>query len=104
MEFNKENFKQEVEEGKGLVLVDFFAPWCGPCKLMLPIIGELIQDNKDKAVKIGELNVDENQEIAGEYNVMGIPTFILFKEGKIIEQITGYQSKDFLQELIDKNL
>lgn len=104
MELTEKNFKQEVEDEKGLVLVDFFAPWCGPCKLMAPIIEELIEDYKDKDIKIGKLDADANQEIAKKYNVMGFPTLIFFKEGKVIEQIVGYQSKEALEQAIDKNL
>ena len=105
MQFTDQNFKNEVEEEKkGLILVDFFAPWCSPCVLMAPIIEELTEDYKEKSVKIGKLNVEENKQTAEKYNIMGIPTIILFKDGKIIEQITGYQGKDVLQQLIDKNL
>jgi len=105
MQFTDQNFKQQVEEEKGLILVDFFAPWCGPCKLMTPIIEELIEEYKDKTdVKIGKLNIDENKEIAEKYDIMGIPTLILFKDGRVIEKITGYQSKEVLQQIIDKNL
>jgi len=105
MELTDQNFKQEVEESKGLFLVDFSAIWCGPCKLMAPVIEELIKDNENKEnVKIGKVDIDNNKEISEKYNIMGIPTLILFKDGKIIEQITGYQSKEFLQNWIDKNL
>ncbi|PIR13850.1 thioredoxin [Candidatus Falkowbacteria bacterium CG11_big_fil_rev_8_21_14_0_20_39_10] len=104
MELNDQNFKQEAEEGKGLVLVDFFAPWCGPCKLMGPIIEELAKDYKDKGIKIAKLNVDESKKTAEKYEVLGIPTIILFKDGKILEQMTGYQSKEALEEMINKNI
>ena len=104
MQLIDQNFKKEVEEAKELVLVDFFATWCGPCKLLAPIIEELIEDYKDKKVKIGKLNVDENKQTAEKYNVMGIPTLIFFKEGKIITQITGLQTKEALKQLIDKYL
>jgi len=104
MDFNKENFKSEVEENKKLVLVYFFAPWCGPCKLMHPVIEELMEVYKDKNIIIGEVNVDENSELAEKYGIMGIPTFIFFKEGKEIDQFSGYRSKDEISSLIDKHL
>lgn len=104
MIFTDQNFKQEVEENKGLTLVDFFAEWCGPCKLLAPVINELIEEYKGKSVKIGKLNVDENKETANKYNIMGIPAIIIFKDGKIIKQLTGYQPKEALKELIDKNI
>jgi len=105
MQFTDQNFKQEVGESKKLVLVDFFAPWCGPCKLMGPVIEELSQDYKDdENVKIGKLNVEENKEVAEKYGIMSIPAIILFRDGKIVEQTTGLQSKQALKDLIDKNL
>lgn len=103
MIFNKNNFKIEVEEFVGLVFVDFFALWCGPCQLMSPIVEEMIKDNKDKNVKIGKLNIDENQEIAAQYNVMSIPTFIVFKNGKVVDKKIGYGSKEEIEQLIVKN-
>jgi thioredoxin 1 len=103
MIFNKDNFKQEVEDNAGLVLVDFFAPWCGPCQIMAPIVEEIISENKDINVKIGKLNIDENQDIASKYGVMSIPTFLVFKSGKVISQKMGYCAKEELEELIDKS-
>jgi thioredoxin 1 len=105
MQFTDQNFQQEVEQGKGLVLVDFYADWCGPCKVQGPIIEELAEELKEKeGVKIGKLNIDDNQETAQKFNVMSIPTLIVFKEGKAIETLVGMQDKDSLKELIDKNL
>ena len=105
MQFTDQNFQQEVEESKDLVLVDFFAEWCGPCKVMGPIIEELAEEYKDKeGVKIGKVNIDENQAIAQKFNVMSIPTLILFKDGKPAETLVGLQDKGGLKELIDKSI
>ena len=103
MILNKDNFKQEVEDYSGVVLVDFFAPWCGPCQIMSPVVDEIIKENKDQNVKIGKLNIDENQDIAAKYNVMSIPTFLLFKNGKVVDQKTGYGDKDGLLKMIANN-
>jgi len=103
MILNKDNFKQEVEDYSGVVLVDFFAPWCGPCQIMSPVVDEIIKENKDQNVKIGKLNIDENQDIAAKYNVMSIPTFLLFKNGKVVDQKAGYGDKDELLKMITSN-
>jgi thioredoxin 1 len=103
MELNDQNFKSEVEDFSGLVLVDFFATWCGPCRMMAPIIEELSEEYKDKA-KISKMDVDVNLGIAQKYSIMSIPTIILFKEGKKIEELVGAQNKEYLQELINKNI
>ena len=105
MQFTDQNFQQEVEQSNGVVLVDFFAEWCGPCKIMGPIIEELAEEYKNKeGVKIGKLNIDENQAVAQKFNVMSIPTLILFKDGKPVETLVGMQNKELLQELINKNI
>jgi len=104
MQFTDQNFKQEVEESKDLVLVDFFAPWCGPCQMMGPIVEEVGKEYAAKGVKVGKLNIDESTIISQKYNIMSIPTLILFKNGEIAGQITGYVGKDELKELIDRNL
>ncbi|MFA6306534.1 MAG: thioredoxin [Patescibacteria group bacterium] len=103
MTFNKDNFKPEVEDFAGLVLVDFFALWCGPCQIMSPILEEIIKENKDEKIKIGKLNIDENQEIATQYNVMSIPTFLVFKNGKVVDKKIGYGDKEEIEQLIAKN-
>lgn len=104
MELSDQNFKTEVEEKRGLILVDFFAPWCGPCKILEPIIKELADEYKNKEIKIFKINIDENKEIADKYNIMSIPTIVLFKDGKKINQVIGLQAKEVLKELIDNNL
>ena len=95
-----QNFTQETAEG--LVLVDFWAPWCGPCKMIAPVLEELDGELGDK-VKITKLNVDDNQETAGKYGVMSIPTLLLMKDGNVVDQVVGFQPKEALAELINKH-
>ncbi|MBU0951470.1 MAG: thioredoxin [Elusimicrobia bacterium] len=100
---NEQNFKPEVLDAKGIVLVDFWAEWCGPCKMMFPVIEELAKEYAGKA-KICKLNVDENQEIASRHSVMAIPTIIIFKDGKPMERVVGAQQKKALVERINSLL
>ncbi|HNP75566.1 MAG TPA: thioredoxin [bacterium] len=92
-----DNFDKEVLGSSQPVLVDFFADWCGPCKMQAPIIEQLAEEINDKA-KIGKLDVDANPAIAQKYEVMSIPTLIIFKDGQVVERLTGLQSKDILWE------
>jgi len=94
------DFDSEVLKADIPVLVDFWAPWCGPCKTMLPIIEELEQQYAGK-VKFTKMNVDENSSTPGNYNVMSIPTFIVFKNGKIASQFVGARSKADMQKELD---
>ncbi len=99
--FNKDTFQSQVLEGKGTFLVDFWAAWCGPCKMLGPIIDQLAQECEGKAV-VGKVNVDEEQELAVKYGVMSIPTVILFKDGQEISRTVGLQSKQALLSMLDR--
>ena len=100
IEVNDAGFKEEV--GSGLTLVDFWAPWCGPCKMIAPILEELAPEVEGKA-NIAKLNVDDNQATASEYEVMSIPTLILFKDGEPVDKVVGFQPKEQLASLIEKH-
>lgn len=98
-----QNFETEVLEDKGVVVVDFWAPWCGPCRMLGPIIEDLAKDFDGKA-KVGKMNVDENSQTAGKYGVMSIPTVIIFKGGEIAETFVGVQSKEVFAQKINSLL
>lgn len=92
------SFKQDVLEQKGLVFVDFHAQWCGPCKMTEPIIEQLSDEMKD--VSFVKVDVDQNSEVASQYSVFSIPTFIVFKDGKVVNQFVGAMGKEgFLKEI-----
>lgn len=100
LSINKDQFQKEVAEKKGLVMVDFYADWCGPCKLTSPIIEELSEEHKD--VAFVKVNVDNNQELASQYSVFSIPTFIVFKDGKLATQFVGAMGKEGFEEQLNK--
>ena len=102
-EFTDSNFKEEVINTDKVTLIDLWAEWCGPCRMMSPVVEELATEYKDRAV-VGKLNVDDNPEVPMEYNVRGIPTFLLFKNGELQQKIVGAQTKQTLQQAIDDAL
>ena len=98
LKINADQFQNEVLNQKGLVFVDFYADWCGPCKMTSPIIEELA--NEVKEVKFVKVNVDENPDLASQYNIFSIPTFLIFKDGKVIHQFVGARGKEcFISEI-----
>ena len=99
LEVNQDNFEKEVKKEAGLVLIDFWAPWCMPCKIIAPVVEELARDFKD-TVKVGKTNVDENPELATELSVMNIPTLLLFRDGREVSRIIGVNSKEAIEAKI----
>lgn len=102
--FSDQNFETEVLQSGSPVLVDFWAPWCGPCKMIGPIVEEIAKEYESKGVKVGKLNVDENPEMAQKFGVMSIPTLIIFKDGELKEQLVGMQDKAKITASLDQVL
>lgn len=94
----KENFEQEVLHSEKPVLLDFWASWCGPCRMLSPIVDEVAQERSD--VKVGKVNVDEQPELAGEFGVMSIPTLLVFENGKLVNQAVGARPKSSVLALL----
>jgi len=100
LKFTTENFNAEVIESDKPVLVDFYADWCGPCKMMAPVIEEIAQEYEGK-VKVGKLNVDDNPEISEQFDIMSIPTLIFFKGGQPANRSTGVIAKEKIVEILN---
>ncbi|MFA5962099.1 MAG: thioredoxin [Parcubacteria group bacterium] len=99
--FTDQNFDQEVLKSDKVVLVDFWAPWCGPCLAMGPIIEELAKE-LDGKIKVGKINVDENSKTAQDFAIMSIPALKIFKGGKVVQEFIGMQAKEVLKEALEK--
>ena len=97
--FNEENFENEVINSEKTTIVDFYADWCGPCKMMSPVIDKIAEENAEN-IKVGKVNVDENQDLAMKYNVMSIPTILVFKNGNIAKTFVGVTPKQEIEEAI----
>ena len=95
LKLNSENFENEVLNSNEPILVDFYADWCGPCKMMAPVIEELANDLQGKA-KVGKINIDENKQLAEKYNVINIPTIVIFRDGKEAKRFIGVRDKSEL--------
>lgn len=99
LKITKENFQTEVMEAKETVLLDFWASWCGPCKMIGPIIDQIADERPD--IKVGKINVDDEQELAVQFKVMSIPTLIIMKDGKIVNQSMGAKPKSAILSMLD---
>lgn len=97
--FEEKNFEEEVLKAEGKVLVDFYADWCGPCRMMSPVIDDIAKE-LDGKVKVGKVNVDSNQELAIKYEVMSIPTIMIFEKGKTIKTFIGVTDKEEILEVL----
>ena len=93
---------ENIEQTKGTVIVDFWAPWCGPCRMLSPVLDEIQQENKD--VKIIKINVDENQELVEKYNIQNVPTLVVYRNGKQIKRMSGFIDKKSVINIINSTL
>ena len=100
LEITSKNFKTEIETSDKPILVDFWAPWCGPCRMIAPVLEEFSSENENK-LKVGKVNVDNEMALAEKFNINSIPCLILFKQGTIVKTLVGYQDKDQLNKLLE---
>ena len=100
VKLSNENFNKEVLNSEKPVLVDFWATWCGPCKMIAPIISEITEEFNNK-VKVGKVNVDEEKELAIKYGISSIPTLVIFKDGKIAKTLIGFRPKEEIKEVLN---
>lgn len=98
LHFTKDNFEEMVLESDKPVIVDFWASWCGPCRMMAPIVDELAAEHGE--LRVGKINVDEEQDLAAQFGIMSIPTLMVFKDGKAVNQVVGVRSKEQVLELL----
>ena len=99
MDITEKNFEEEVLKSSGTVIVDFYGTWCMPCKMMAPVVDEIAKE-READLKVAKVNIDENEDLAMEYNVMSIPTFIIIKQGKEVARTIGVQAKEEILKLL----
>ncbi len=99
--FTDQDFKAQVLGSTQPVLVDFWAEWCGPCRMLAPVIERIAEANQNKVI-VGKMNVDENPDTPQKYGIQGIPTLLLFKDGDLVNQLVGFQSQENIQKAIDE--
>ena len=95
---NKNNFQNEIMDSEKTVLLDFWAPWCAPCRIVVPVIEEIAGERPD--IKVGKINVDEQPELASKFGIMSIPTLVVMKNGKIVQQVSGARPKDAILRML----
>lgn len=98
IKINKENFKNEVLNSDKPVLLDFYADWCGPCRMVGPVVSEIADERND--IKVGKINVDEQSELAAQFGVMSIPTLVVIKDGKVVNKAVGARPKDDILDML----
>jgi thioredoxin 1 len=103
IEITEQNFESEVLKSSVPVLVDFWAPWCGPCKMIAPIVSDIAGEYAGK-IKVGKVNTDENLSLASQYQITSIPTLIIYKGGNPVEKVVGFKSKGDLKKLVEKHI
>jgi thioredoxin 1 len=104
VEITDANFADEIENGEGLYMVDFWAVWCGPCRLVAPIVSDLADEYRDKGLKVGKLDVDTNQQTAVRFSVRSIPSILFFKDGELVDQVIGAVPRPQLEEKLLQHL
>ena len=95
---NKNNFQNEIMNSEKPVLLDFWAPWCAPCRMLAPVVEEIASERAD--IKVGKINIDEQSELANKFSIMSIPTLVVMKNGKIIQQVSGIRPKNVILEML----
>ncbi len=104
LEVNDENFAEEVEENEGLSMVDFWATWCGPCRIVAPVVEELADEYHKKGLKVGKLDVDSSPSVSAKYGIRSIPSILFFKNGEVVDKVIGAVPRQHLEEKIQKHL
>jgi len=104
IEVNEDNFASEIVGSEGLAMVDFWAVWCGPCRMVAPIVEELADEYADRGLKVAKLDVDANPSISASYGVRSIPTILFFKGGELVDQVIGFVPRPHLEEKVRKHL